>query len=373
MKQLVSFLFFLIIGMANTQAETSQHKVTATVDFGYSNPFVFMENGVTFALYPDGELDFYISNRLQVNTGVPIVHSAITLNSGFNYSPFVQYDDFGAIIQVENIPVFYDYYGRVNRVGGIRVYYRNGLLYRLGGMRIYYDSRGYYNRHVGYINPYNGVYVYRPFHRYFIRPAAGFCMVYSNPYRRYYAPVRYTYYHPYRNNARRVYAGAGHTHYYRHRAERSGIYNNDLRVTARKPLNTERDRPRRSQSTSKNSYLRSSKSVNSFRSSTRSASRNTVVSNERNSRSTAISSARRVKAQENSRARNKGVSQSNGQKKANVQKRAMRTVKTSPEDKTRKSNVVHNRNRSRYEGKSAAVKRTRTNRSTRARSLGSMK
>jgi hypothetical protein len=84
------------------------------------------------------------------------------------------------------------------------------------------------------VNPFNRVYAFRPFHRFFMRPAPDFCMVYRHPYRRYYQPVRYTWHQPYRNNLRRAYARVGETYRYQPRAERSRIYRNDHRVVARK-------------------------------------------------------------------------------------------------------------------------------------------
>lgn len=232
MKQVILLLAALLTGMGSSRAETRTAGASALAPV-FSNAFIFVEDGVTFALYPDGEFDFYIDSRLQVNAGVQIGPAAITFNSGFNYNPFVQFDDFGAVIQVENVPVFYDFYGRVSRIGTVGVHYRSGRLYRLGGMRIFYNSWGGYDYHLGFVNPFNRVYAFRPFHRFFMRPAPDFCMVYRHPYRRYYQPVRYTWYQPYHNNLRRAYARVGDNYRYQPRSERSRIYRNDHRVVAR--------------------------------------------------------------------------------------------------------------------------------------------
>ena len=239
MKHFVFFFVVLLLGVGNSRANASENKVATATMYGYSNSFIFLESGVTFAVYPDGEFDFYIDN--QVQAGVRLGASAITFNSGYNYNPFVQYDDYGAVVQVQHVPVFYDFYGRVNRIGGIHISYRNNRVYRLGGMRVFYTPLGYYDYHVGYINPYNRIYAYRPFHRFFMRPAPGFCMVYRHPYRRYYHPVRYTYYRPYRNNVRRAYAHVGKTYRYRPRTERTRIYRNDRRVAARESVRGNRN------------------------------------------------------------------------------------------------------------------------------------
>ncbi|MEJ2584889.1 MAG: hypothetical protein P8Z38_07555 [Robiginitalea sp.] len=241
MKHFVFFFAVLLLGAGSSRATAPENKIPSATVYGYSNSFIFAENGITFAVYPDGEFDFYIDNQVQARAGVRLGGAAITFNSGYNYNPFVQYDDYGAVVQVQHVPVYYDYYGRVNQIGNVRISYRNNRVYRLGGMRVFYTPMGYYDYHIGYINPYNRVYVYRPYHRFFIRPAIGHCLVYPHPYRRYYHPVRYTYYRPYHNNTRRAYARVGKTYRYRPRTQRSRIYRNDHRVVARESVRSNRN------------------------------------------------------------------------------------------------------------------------------------
>lgn len=235
MKKLVLFFAALLVGTGSSLAETGIENHAPHNAFNYGNSFIFVEDGITFSVYPDGEFDFYIDNQVSVNAHIGVGPVGVTFNSGYDYNPFVQYDDYGAVIQVENVPLYYDYYGRVNRIGGVRVWYRDNRVYRIGGMHVYYTPRGLYDYHVGYINAYNPYYVYRPWHRYFARPALGFCLVSYHPYRRYYAPVRYTYYGPYRYNTRRAYASVGKSYRYAPRADRDRIYRNDARVSARSP------------------------------------------------------------------------------------------------------------------------------------------
>lgn len=233
MKKLVLLFTALLAGAGSALADTGGDMAVRHTAFNYGSSFIFLESGITFSVYPDGEFDFYLGNQLTVNAPVGGSHTRITFNSGYNYGPYVQYDDYGAVIQIENVPIFYDYYGRVSRIGHVRVWYRHNRVHRIGGMYVYYTPRGLYDYHTGYINMYNRVYVYRPFHRYFARPAVGLCLVSLYPYRRYYYPVRYTYYHPYHYNARRAYARVGKTYRYAPRADRDRIYRNDSRVTGR--------------------------------------------------------------------------------------------------------------------------------------------
>lgn len=228
MRNLILLLVAVIFGTSASFANIADDRVAERNTYRYDNSFIFLEEGITFAVYPDGEFDFYIDNRV---TGR---RNNVTFNSGFDYSPFAQYDDYGAVIQVENIPIFYDFYGRVSQVGSVDINYHNGRVNRLGGMFVFYNNRGFYDYHTGFINVYNRHYVYRPFHSFFARPAIGFCFVRTTPYRRYYNPFRYTFYNPYRNNRRNTFAQIGRVHRYNEvRRERSTIYRNDKRVALR--------------------------------------------------------------------------------------------------------------------------------------------
>lgn len=241
MRNLALIFTALLFGATNASAVTLDNKVAPRNAYGYNNSFIFVENGITFSVYPDGEFDFYIDQRNNINANVNFGNANITFNSGYNYDPYVQYDDYGAVIQVENVPVYYDHYGRVAQIGGVDVNYYNGRVSRLGGLYVYYNNRGLYSYHRGFINHYNRYYVYSPFHAYFARPALGFSLVFGSPYRRYYTPVRYTYYSPYHHNYRKAYARIGHEHrYYGHQYDkRNSVYRNDNRVAVNNSRRTE--------------------------------------------------------------------------------------------------------------------------------------
>ncbi|MDA8686207.1 hypothetical protein N9L94_04240 [Robiginitalea sp.] len=201
--------------------------------YNFNNGFIFVERGITFSVYPDGEFDFYMDNQIAVNAQFQVGSVGFTFNSGYDYGPFVQYDDFGAVIQIENVPIYYDYYGRVSRIGNTGIRYRNNRLYRIGGMNIFYNPAGFYAYHTGFINVYNRNYIFNPFHNYFVRPIAGFCLVNRNPYRRTYRPLRYRFYQPYRNNHRRAYAQVGRVHKHSVREDRDRLYLNNTRGNSR--------------------------------------------------------------------------------------------------------------------------------------------
>ncbi|PWI29644.1 hypothetical protein DI383_10520 [Flavobacteriaceae bacterium LYZ1037] len=211
MKKNLLLITVLILGGLSVSATTTNkpsHVDNATTLRGYGNSFIFVENGVEFSIFPDGQFDFYMpSYGPNVNVSAPGI--SISFNSGYDYNPFLQYDEFGAIIQVEHVPVYYDYYGRVSQIGNVFINYNSfGYVTRIGGLYIHYNPYRRYSHYTGFINAYNPYYVYRPWHTYYRVPAYNHCVVYNKPYRKYYKPVRYTYAKPYANNYRRTTAVA---------------------------------------------------------------------------------------------------------------------------------------------------------------------
>ena len=189
------FLFIIGILFATVAvANTSKY-------YSHNKPFIFIEAGIEYAVFKDGQFDFNVIRpqsavSVNINTG-PINFS---FNSGHNYDAFVQYDDYGAVVQIENTPIFYDYYGRVNRIGNIQLHYNSfGYADRIGRLNIFYNSNGIYDHCSGYVNSVSINYGFRPHHRYYRVPVVEHCVVYNQPYRQYYNPNRCSY-TTYRNN-----------------------------------------------------------------------------------------------------------------------------------------------------------------------------
>ncbi|MCF6181331.1 hypothetical protein [Lutibacter sp.] len=223
---------FLIVAFLITSF--SIKATTNGAEYRYYNEngdkFTFVERGITFAVFQNGEFDFYLN---QQNSGIDIGYRSrnvnISFNSGYNYDAYVQYDDYGAVIQVEDVPIYYDYYGRVTEIGNVNIRYNGGRLVRLGGLRVFYNNYGYYSYYSGYVNRYNRHYAYHPYHNYFVRPIFDFRIVSYKPYRHYYRPTRYAYHkNEYNNN-----------HSYYNRSNRSNRYKRNT-YTTRKRFQTNR-------------------------------------------------------------------------------------------------------------------------------------
>ena len=210
---LLVMLLSISIGMQASIKNATHTKYTTS----YNKHFTFTEQGISFAIFQNGEFDFYINPRNSISFSGNVVD--ITFNSGYNYNAYVQYDDFGAVIQIENVPIYYDYYGRVSRIGNVPIYYRNYRAIRIGNLYIHYNRYGRYNHCTGYVNHYNRYNTQRLYYNYFTRPLFEFSIVSYKPYRNKYRPTRYKYYKNNGNNNKR------YTRY---------NYSNNRRVATRK-------------------------------------------------------------------------------------------------------------------------------------------
>lgn len=204
----ILYLFAVLVTASTTAFATnssSNEANTTAYNYvrGYGNSFIFMEAGIEFSVFPDGQFDFYMPQYgPNVNVGINRPGFSLSFNTGFNYNPYVQYDSFGAIVQIENTPIYYDFYGRVNQIGNIFINYNGfGRVNRIGGLNIFYRNNVFW-RYDGFINIYNRAYVWRPWHRFYAIPPVNYCVINTFPYRQFYTPVRHIWYRPYRNNVR---------------------------------------------------------------------------------------------------------------------------------------------------------------------------
>jgi hypothetical protein len=183
---LVTFVMVLFTQVTATNTNSA-------LSNGYGNSFTFSENGITFAIFQNGEFDFYLNNYARSTATIQINNVNISFNAGYNYNAYVQYDRFGAVIQIMNTPIYYDYYGRVTQIGNVDIQYNQNRLIRLGNMRVYYNNYGQYAYYSGYINNYNRYYTYNSYHNCFVQPYYDYRVVSSTPYRTHYKAQRYAY------------------------------------------------------------------------------------------------------------------------------------------------------------------------------------
>ncbi|WP_313806398.1 hypothetical protein [Flavobacterium sp.] len=139
------------------------------VDYRNAEPIMFMERGVEFYVFPNGEFDFNTRpsgpRRAAVNTtyGAPGVRVSTTYYGPANYGVRVEHDNFGRVRRVGNVFINYDSRNRVKRVGSIYMSYNSYALTRVGGLRIYYNRRGQIIDAIGFVNGSSHAYAYNPF------------------------------------------------------------------------------------------------------------------------------------------------------------------------------------------------------------------
>lgn len=195
MKKFAILLIGLITLSSTTFATTTTSETTARYNAVYDGSrYIFVENGIEFSVFPDGEFDFYIPEIVQgINVNVNAGPVGISFNTGYDYDPYVQYDEYGAVIQIENTPVFYDNYGRLVQAGDVRINYRRNRIVNVGGLFVHYNNFGAFSHYTGFVNIYNRNYVFHPYHNFFYRPVFNRCLVWTTPYRQFYNPVRFNY------------------------------------------------------------------------------------------------------------------------------------------------------------------------------------
>jgi hypothetical protein len=168
----------IVLGMLmiTSNVEAKKDKLT-TKNIGgsyrYDNAVPFVERGVKFHLFLNGNFDFNTryGDRYFNSNGRRIKRTGIRIKRNFN----------GQIKQVGTIFINYDTRGNVSRIGNVFMQYRHGNLTKVGNLKITYNPWGnprffgqvknndfYYNE-VGYnynsnfrdIFNYNDAYFYR--------------------------------------------------------------------------------------------------------------------------------------------------------------------------------------------------------------------
>ena len=164
MKKMTLVLASLLIGLTsasvNAAVETSVNdngkKVRQTKRYHYTQPIMFVERGVEFLVFPNGEFDFnteivgntfddnfYYRNKTRRGS-INATHGAPGRHSNYNRprGTLVLHDRFGRVRRIGNVFLNYDSRGRLKRVGSVYMRYRRGKLKQVGGLTIQYNRYG---------------------------------------------------------------------------------------------------------------------------------------------------------------------------------------------------------------------------------------
>ncbi|WP_299684587.1 hypothetical protein [uncultured Dokdonia sp.] len=169
MKKLVVLVVLFLGGMTAQANEVTNldHANTTGIRYNVPQKIKFVQRGVKFIVFPNGEFDFKFLN--------PQHHGRRGYNApGTTYNNrrrgYVSYDYYGNVTKVGRNYIYYNRNCDVNQIGNVTLRYRNGRLVRVGNLRIFYNRYGeiahteghvIYNDHYGtndYYNddPYNG-------------------------------------------------------------------------------------------------------------------------------------------------------------------------------------------------------------------------
>ncbi|KIX22579.1 hypothetical protein SY27_01730 [Flavobacterium sp. 316] len=174
MKKITQLLVIAVLSLGFSSAKASEKKVFddvnriyPPVDYRFAEPIVFMERGIEFYVFPNGELDFNtvettssgIYSRRNVNRtyGAPGVRTRgnTYYNSPRNNGTKIEHDYMGRVRRVGNVFINYDSTGRVKRIGSVYMRYNSFALSQIGGLRIMYDRHGCIIDIVGFVNASN--------------------------------------------------------------------------------------------------------------------------------------------------------------------------------------------------------------------------
>lgn len=173
MKTNILMAALVLSGVTAFASATKKSTLTTAVGlnpaFRNAEPIVFMERGVEFFIFPNGEFDFNTrptvrpnGRRGSVNAtfGAPGVRIRY---SNVNYGVRVEHDNFGRVRRIGNVFINYDQFGRIKRAGSIYMAYNrgNGTLTQVGGLHVRYNRWGRLVHTQGAVN--NNGYAYDRF------------------------------------------------------------------------------------------------------------------------------------------------------------------------------------------------------------------
>jgi hypothetical protein len=139
---------FLMGGIVAHAADRNERR--SPVDFRNADPIVFMERGVEFFIFPDGQFDFntrpsngemyYKQSRR--TSAVNKTYGAPANFQNRNYGVKIEHDNRGRVRRIGNVMINYDANDRVKRVGSVYMAYNRYALTQVGGLQIIYNRRG---------------------------------------------------------------------------------------------------------------------------------------------------------------------------------------------------------------------------------------
>ncbi|UOK41323.1 MULTISPECIES: hypothetical protein [Flavobacterium] len=164
---------FLVGSMAHASenpvfSDTNGKGPRHTADYRNAEPIVFMERGIEFYVFPDGQFDFNTRPSRPKHATANTTYGAPGARTSSRYGPAnygvrVEHDNFGRVRRIGNVFINYDGVNRVKRVGSVYMRYNSFALSQVGGLRILYNRRGHIIDVIGFVNGWSHGYAYNPY------------------------------------------------------------------------------------------------------------------------------------------------------------------------------------------------------------------
>lgn len=124
-----------LMSFATAQSNAYNALTNKTMTNQYDEAISFVERGVQFHVFLNGEFEF---NSVTRN----IIYYNYNGRTYSNNSLSIDTDYRGRIKRIGKNYIRYDLRGNVTKIGNIKLYYRNGLLTRVGDLKISYNKWG---------------------------------------------------------------------------------------------------------------------------------------------------------------------------------------------------------------------------------------
>jgi len=108
----------------------------------------FVEKGILYTLYTDGQFSFAQAYQYRPRGGHGSHHRDIRVKTNRR----------GEIVKINGTRIHYKRNGRVRQIGRIPIDYHRGRVMMVGGLSLEYNRRGLIKRTYGYVNRYNRPY-----------------------------------------------------------------------------------------------------------------------------------------------------------------------------------------------------------------------
>jgi len=144
----------LLVGNVAKASELNFTDVENRTRFSFDEPIAFVERGIEFFVFPNGDFDF--NTRPNDSQGDYFFKGAgkkgsdkIIERRPVNFGTLIEHDSFGRVRRVGNTFINYDTRDRVSRIGTVYMRYNRFALTQIGGLRLEYNRFGEITRMIG--------------------------------------------------------------------------------------------------------------------------------------------------------------------------------------------------------------------------------